>query len=105
MALEWSDLDPRTWWGQVKSRASKDFGGLAEEAESAKAKRAELDAQGKAAGGFADVGEAGYGAMTQESAATRERLRQLAEGKDSLAAEQLRQGLQLQNAQQRSFAA
>ncbi len=59
----------------------------------------------QAASNFAGQGEAGYGNMTNELAADRERLRALASGQNSLAAEQLRQGLQSQYAQQQSMAA
>ena len=105
MALTWSDLNPLTWPGQVKSRLSKDFGGLADESESAKAKRAQLEQQGAAAAGFAGLGEAGYGGLTSEAAAARDYLRRIAEGRESIAAEQLRQGLEQNVATQRSLAA
>lgn len=58
-----------------------------------------------AAGGFADQGQAGYGNMTGELDKDREALRALASGQNSIAAEQLRQGLQQNLASQRSFAA
>src|SRR5262245_61719578 len=63
--------------------------GLSDESQSAKEKRENLNRQGAAAAGFAGTGEQGYGALTAESAAARDRMRQLAEGKDSLSAEQL----------------
>jgi len=58
-----------------------------------------------AAGNFAGQGEAGYGNMTAELAAERERLRRLASGEDSIAREQVRQGTQQQLAAQQAYAA
>jgi Chaperone of endosialidase len=88
------------------------FGGLkhyaakaAEDSESKQQQRANLFQQGAKADNFAEFGQNSYGAMTNESTAARDRLRQLAEGKDSLSAEQLRQGLQQNYAAQRSMAA
>ncbi len=91
----------KTPWGTIRNP----FSGLGAESEADKQRRLALAAQGQAAGRFADVGEAGYGAMTAESAAAREAMRRRALGYDSLSAEQLRQGLQQQYAQQRSMAA
>jgi hypothetical protein len=69
------------------------------------AQREALFGQGQAAGNFAGVGEAGYGAMSAEAAQQREMLRRQALGQDSLSAEQLRQGLQQNMSAQRSMAA
>lgn len=76
-------------------------GGRGEEAQRKKA----LADAAAASGSFAGQGEAGYGNMTAELARDREALRALAEGRNSIAAEQLRQGLQQQYAAQRSMAA
>jgi hypothetical protein len=76
-----------------------------DESDSAQQKRADLNQQGQAAGGFAGVGEAGFGAMTAEGQQERDYLRRLASGQDSVSAEQLRQGLQQNLAAQRSMAA
>jgi hypothetical protein len=67
--------------------------------------RADLNAQGAAAGSFADQGQQGYGAMTQESQQARDYLRDLASGKNSVSAEQLRQANQQTMSAQRSMAA
>jgi hypothetical protein len=67
--------------------------------------RTALNEQVKAAGGFANVGEQGFGAMGREAAGARDYLRQIAEGQNSVSAEQLRQGLQQNLATQRSMAA
>jgi hypothetical protein len=64
-----------------------------------------LNETGLASNQFAEYGQGGYQAMTGEAAQQRDRLRQLAEGKDSLSAEQLRQGLQQNYGAQRSMAA
>src|SRR5690348_7394107 len=78
------------------------FGG---ESESAIAQRKALEGQGQAASQFAGVGERGYGQMTNESQQSRDYLRRLISGQDSVAGEQLRQGLQQNLAAQRSMAA
>lgn len=78
---------------------------LNDEMQRAANQKRQLEAAAAAAGGFAGQGEAGYGAMTAEMAADRERLRRLASGQDSISAEQLRQGLQQNLAAQRSMAA
>lgn len=79
--------------------------GLADESESAKEQRNQLNAQGGRASDFAGFGEAGYGALTGEAADMRNQLRDQAMGKTSLSAEQLRQGLQQQQAMMQSMAA
>ncbi len=61
--------------------------------------------QANAASGFANQGQAGYGAMTEEAKARREYLKKLASGEISVSREQLRQGLQQNLAGQRSMAA
>lgn len=71
-----------------------------EESESAKKQRADLNAQGGAASGFADQGQAGFAALGNEAAARRDYLRRIASGENSISLEQLRQGMQQgQNAQ------
>jgi len=64
-----------------------------------------LERHADRAGGFAEVGERGFGAMTQEGQQAREHLRRLSEGKESVSAEQLRQANDQNLANQRSFAA
>jgi hypothetical protein len=68
-------------------------------------KRKRLNEQGDAAGNFAGVGEAGYGAMSVEAQQARDYLRRLASGQESVSREQLRQGLQQNLSAQRSMAA
>lgn len=63
-----------------------------------------LDQSG-AASDFAGIGQANYGAMTDRGNAYLDRLEGLASGRDSLATEGLRQGLQQQLAMQRSAVA
>lgn len=82
------------------------------ESQSAIDKRAQLNEQGAAAGQFAGQGEAGYGAMTGQLGGTYGRLgeamdyqNRLMRGENSVAAEQLRQGMQQGLAAQRSMAA
>src|SRR5262245_45896751 len=76
-----------------------------DESASAKQKRADLNQQGDASSRFAGYREQDFAQMGAEAQAARDRLRAIAEGKDSLSAEQLRQNLARQVAQQRSFAA
>ncbi len=80
------------------------LGGLADDSESAEEQRNNLNAQGGAAAGFADQGQAGYGQLGAEGADARGFLRDQAMGKNSISAEQLRQGLQQQQAQMQSMA-
>lgn len=94
MGLEWSDLNPFTWPGQVKKGLKKDLESLNGESEDTKQQRAALESQGKEADRFALRGEQDFGAMTREAAASRQYLRDLAQGKNSVSAEQLRQGMQ-----------
>ena len=61
--------------------------------------------QGQRAGSFANVGEAGFGGLGMEGDQARQFLRDQATGKVSLSAEQLRQGLQQQQAGFQSAAA
>ncbi len=91
----------KTPWGTIHGG----LGSLTEESESAKAQRAALNQQGASASGFADLGQQGYGQMTQESQQARDYLRRLASGQDSVSAEQLRQGMQQGINAQRSMAA
>lgn len=104
MGLEWSDLNPLTWPGQVKSRIEKDFGNSAGDAAERERKRL-LAEQAAAAGDFANQGQLGYGALGRELDSVRGRLGDLAAGKNSLVGEQLRQGLGQQLAAQRAMAA
>lgn len=64
-----------------------------------------LQEQAAAAGGFAGVGEQGYQQLGQDARARMDYLRQIASGQQSIAGEQLRQGVQRLQAGQRSFAA
>lgn len=81
------------------------FGQLLARAKAKPNNEALLRDAAAAAGGFAGQGEAGYGNMTGELAQDRAFLRDLASGKNSLAAEQLRQGSEQQIAAQRAMAA
>lgn len=67
--------------------------------------RAKLNQQTDAAGNFANTGEAGFAKTGAEAEASRQYLRDLAEGKNSVSAEQLRQGMQQNVSAQRSMAA
>lgn len=64
-----------------------------------------LGSQSNQAGGFADVGEKGFRQLGNESAHVRQDLRNLASGKNSISAEQLRQSLQQNQAAHMSMAA
>ena len=63
-----------------------------------------LSHEGAKASGFANVGEVGYSRLSAEGQEARGFLRDQAMGKNSLSAEQLRQGLQQQQAQMQSMA-
>ncbi len=79
--------------------------GWGDESQSSIDKRNNLNETASAANSFADQGQNNYGAMTAEAQGAREALRGLANGQNSLAAEQLRQGLQQNMNAQRSMAA
>lgn len=64
-----------------------------------------LRAASAQAGNFAGQGEAGYGNMTAEMAKQRQFFNDMMNGRNSVATEQLRQGLQQQQAAQMSMAA
>ncbi len=82
------------------------FGDMARRlAERGKNEKGALRDAANQAGDFANQGQAGYGGMTAEMAKDREALRALASGQNSIAAEQLRQGLGSQQAAQQSMAA
>ncbi len=107
MGLSWSDLNPMTWPGQVKSRLKKDFGpgGILGESKDQANLRDTQRAQADAASKFAGQGEEGFGKLGAEATAQRDYLRRIAGGQDSVSAEQLRQGLMQNQAAQRSMAA
>ena len=64
-----------------------------------------LTQQGSVAGRFADQGQASYNQYGQQGNASLAGLQRIANGQDSVSAEQLRQGLQQQQAAQTSMAA
>src|SRR5688500_9405796 len=64
-----------------------------------------LNAESRKASGFADRGEQGFGQLGAESGRLRQQLGDVASGKVSLSAEQLRQGLQQNIAGQQAMAA
>jgi len=64
-----------------------------------------LTNQAQQAGDFANYGQGQFAGTTGEAQEARNYLRDLAQGKNSLSAEQLRQGLQQQQAQMQSMAA
>jgi hypothetical protein len=80
------------------------LGSLDDESESARQQREALTAQGRGAADFAGVNEGGYGRLGAEAQDARSFLRDQAMGKNSISAEQLRQGLQQQQAQLQSMA-
>ncbi len=108
MALEWSDLNPLTWPGQIKQRLSDDYNtitgdpGLKPEEER---RRKLLEQQAAAAGDLANYGTGQYMQLGRDADSARSLLEQHANGQQSYSREALRQGLQQQLAQQRSMAA
>ncbi len=97
-------FDPGEW----KKGASDAFGNilnLGDESEEAKAKRANLNRQGREASDFAALGQHNFGKLGAESGTLREQLARQARGEDSVSREMLRQGLQQNLSAQRSMAA
>lgn len=76
-----------------------------DESSSSKDKREDLNNQGAMSSIFADQGQEQYGALGGQLREQADYLRQQAAGKNSISAEQLRQGLQQNLAGQRSIAA
>ena len=74
-------------------------------ADQEKKRRELLYGQAGAAGGFADQGQANYGALTGRGQGALDYLQGQMMGQNSVSAEQLRQGLQQNLAAQQSFAA
>ena len=68
-------------------------------------RKKQVDQAATDAGNFAGQGETGYGNMTKELAKDRDFYREMMGGKNSIATEQLRQGLQQQLSQQQAMAA
>lgn len=83
-------------------RARRRFGG---DPTSEAARKKQLSDAATSAGGFAGQGEAGYGGMTAELQKQRAFWNDVMMGRNSVATEQLRQGLQQQQAAQQSMAA
>lgn len=76
-----------------------------DESDSTRQKRSDINAQAGAASRFADTAETSYGQLGADGANARRYLQEQAMGKNSVSAEQLRQGLQQQQAQMQSMAA
>jgi hypothetical protein len=94
-----SDPNKSPWW-DPGGKMQQDPGADAE-----KRRKELLYDQSSQAGSFADRSEEGFNRMGAESQASRDYLRRVASGQDSVSAEQLRQGLQQNLAGQRSMAA
>jgi len=89
-----------------------DFGGRAFKwldqdpgAEAEKLRKQQLYGQAGQAGSFANFGQAGYSQLGQQGNGALAALQRQAQGQDSVSAEQLRQAMQANLAQQRSLAA
>lgn len=78
---------------------------VADDSQSTIDQRNNLNDTAKASNEFASQGEKNYGAMTAEAKASRDYLRKVASGGESIAGEQLRQGLAQNMSAQRSMAA
>jgi uncharacterized phage infection (PIP) family protein YhgE len=99
-----------SWYDYIPSVAAIKYGynkikQAGAESQTAIDKRNALNDTGAASNAFANTGEKGYGAMTAEAQQSRDYLRDLASGKNSVSAEQLRQGNQQTLSAQRSMAA
>lgn len=79
------------------------FGG--ELSDDEKARKKLLEEQAAKAGGFADTGQAQFGQLGTEAAGVRDYLGRVARGQESVSREQLRQGVQQNQASQQSMAA
>jgi len=100
--------NPLDWGRAVGSGiagAYHKISGIGDESQSAIDKRNNLNQQGQAAGDFAGYGEGGFMSLGSAADKARQNLADIASGKVSLSAEQLRQGLSQNLAGQRSLAA
>ena len=88
--------------GGLWQRGKRWLGGLTNQ-PGAEEQREGLQTQSGLAGNFAGVGEAGYGRLGGELGAETEYMRDIARGRESVSAEQLRQALQQQQAQAQSM--
>lgn len=79
--------------------------GLGSDSQSQIDQRKKQEQEAAAAAAFANQGQAAYGSLSPEMAAMRSRLAGLADGKDSMSVEQLRQGLQQNLGAQQAMAA
>lgn len=102
--MDWSRLNPLTWPSRVKNGIRNDFESLTG-SPSADEQRGNLNNQGKLASWFATQAQDKYGSLGDEADRARQMLWDQAQGKNSVTAEQLRQGLQSLYGQQRSMAA
>lgn len=99
-------------WGSAIAKGIREGGSaighkiahIGDDSDSAKQQRAALGQQGEAGANFANLGEAGYAGLGARGDAALDFLRDQAMGKNSVSAEQLRQGLQQQQAQMQSMA-
>jgi hypothetical protein len=101
MSLEWSDLNPLTWPKAVGDTLNR----VAGDSQSTLDQRNRLNEQAGAAGSWADQGQQGYGRLGAEAQQARDYLRRVAMGQESIAGEQLRQGMGRAQAAQQSMAA
>lgn len=90
---------PAPWW-DPGGKLLEDPGAVAE-----RQRKALLYGQAGAAGGFADQAQGSYGQLGAAATQQQDYLRQLASGQRSVSGEQLRQGLQQNQATQMSLAA
>lgn len=98
------------WWDRAGQKAAWwDPGGKlledSPDAEAERQRRALLNQQAAAAGGFANQGQQGFTSYGQQGQGALDALRRQANGENSVSQLQLRQALQQQLAQQRSMAA
>jgi hypothetical protein len=101
-AAEFS-LNPLSWTGLGAAGEAGAFKNPSEESE--RQRKEMLARQAAAAGRFAGVGEAGYKELGADARQRMDYLRRIASGEQSIAGEQLRQGLEQNQAALRSQAA
>jgi hypothetical protein len=93
------------WAAKNRKWLGDKLGFLGKESDSAVAKRENLNNQGAMSSWYADQAQNGYMQMGNEAGQARDYLRRLGRGEESVAKEQLRQGMEQNMAQQRSMAA
>lgn len=114
MTMDWGNLGlnalnaivpPTALIGSTQGSVARDTLGNDPGADAERKRKELLYDQAAAAGGFARQGQRGYSQLGQRGTGALDYLQGLSQGQNSVSAEQLRQGLQQNQAAQQSFAA